>query len=77
MRRYTEGGNLDVLKWAREYDCPWNEETCESAALVGNLQILKWAVERGCVWDANECARLAYEVGHVEVVQWARAHMTY
>jgi hypothetical protein len=64
---------LDVLKWAREYDCPWNEETCESAALVGNLEVLKWAVERGCVWDANECARLAAEVGHWEVAHWADA----
>ena len=64
---------MEVLQWAREHDCPWNEETCECAALVGNLEMLKWAVELGCVWDAHECARLADEEGHAEVAQWARA----
>jgi hypothetical protein len=25
----AEGGHLDVLKWARENGCPWDEETCD------------------------------------------------
>ena len=25
----AEGGHLEVLKWARENGCPWDEYTCE------------------------------------------------
>ena len=28
----AEGGHLEVLKWARENGCPWDEETRELAA---------------------------------------------
>jgi hypothetical protein len=26
--RAAKGGHLEMLKWARENGCPWNEETC-------------------------------------------------
>ena len=28
----AENGHLEVLKWARENGCPWNELTCSCAA---------------------------------------------
>ena len=42
-------GNLEVLKWAREQGCPWDEATC--AAKGGHFAVLKWAREQGCPWD--------------------------
>ena len=36
------------MKWAREHDCQWNEETCEFAADNGQLEVLRWAIEHGC-----------------------------
>jgi hypothetical protein len=40
-----------VLRWAREYDCPWNKVVCEQAALAGHLDVLRWAQEHDCPWD--------------------------
>jgi hypothetical protein len=31
------GGHLEVLTWAREQGCPWNELTCSYAAKGGHL----------------------------------------
>jgi hypothetical protein len=44
----AEHGHLEVLKWAREHDCPWDEGTCVAAADNGNLEVLRWAIEHGC-----------------------------
>ena len=44
-------GHLEVLKWARENGCPWDEVTCAYAAKGGHLDVLKWARENGCPWD--------------------------
>ena len=35
--------------------------------------MLRWAREHGCEWDEQTCA-LAAEGGHLDVLQWARAH---
>ena len=39
------GGHLEVLKWARENGCQWDEWTCATAAEGGHLEVLKWARE--------------------------------
>jgi len=69
----AEGGHLEVLKWARENDCPWDKRTCAHAAKGGHLEVLKWARENGCPWDENTCACAAYR-GHLEVLKWAHAN---
>ena len=47
----AENGHFEILKWAREQGCPWNEWTCAYAAENGHFKILKWAREQGCPWD--------------------------
>jgi hypothetical protein len=42
------GGHLEVLKWARENGCPWDELTCAWAAKSGHIEVLKWARANGC-----------------------------
>jgi hypothetical protein len=47
--------HLDILKWARENNCPWNERTCYKAARNGHLNVLQWARENDCKWDLKTC----------------------
>jgi hypothetical protein len=65
VRERGEGGHLEMLKWARENGCPWDEQTCYSAASGGHIEVLRWARENGCPW--TESARLlAASKGYVE-----------
>lgn len=48
----AEGGYLEVLKWAIENDCPWDEQTCSRAAARDYLEVLKWLRTNGCPWSA-------------------------
>ena len=43
-------GHLAVLQWARENDCPWDENLCMYAAKGGHLQMLRWLRENGAPW---------------------------
>ena len=53
MHGAAHGGHLEVLKWARENGCPWDEITCTWAAEGGHLDVLKWARENDCPWDES------------------------
>ena len=41
-------GHLELLKWAREHDCPWDGQTRRYAAEQGHTVLLRWAEENGC-----------------------------
>ena len=47
----ARGGHLEVLQWAHENGCPWNEWTCTEAAKGGHLEVLQWAHQNGCPWN--------------------------
>jgi hypothetical protein len=64
---------MEVLRWAREHGCIWDEQTCASAAEDGHLEVLKWARERGCPWDWVTCFHAAH-YGHLELLRWAWEH---
>ena len=61
---------MELLRWARENGCPWDEATPAFAAEGGHLELLRWARENGCPWDERVCERAA-EDGHLEMLQWA------
>lgn len=65
--------HLEVLKWARANNYPWDERTCSGAAENGHLQLLQWARTNGCPWDVWTCHSAAVE-GHLEVLQWAHVN---
>ena len=69
----ANGGQLEVLQWARVNGCPWCKKTCKYAALGGNLELLQWARANGCPCDKLTCSYAA-NGGHLEVLQWARAN---
>jgi hypothetical protein len=64
-------GCLEVLKWLRENDCPWDHWTCTYAAKGGHFDVLTWASANGCPWSALTCAYAA-KGGHLKVLQWLR-----
>ena len=41
-------GQLEVLQWARENGCPWDNLTCCWAIQYGHIELLNWAVANGC-----------------------------
>jgi hypothetical protein len=46
-------GNLKMVKYCVENDCPMNARTCSVAALTGHLDVLKYLREHGCPWKSD------------------------
>ena len=79
------GGHLEVLIWARDQGCLWEEDIeekqgldcCCLAAGNGHLEVLQWlrapggVAEHGCPWDSRTCEAAACD-GHLEALMWAR-----
>ena len=66
-------GHLEVVKYLRQLDIPWDEDTFRYAALSGHLELLKWARANQCPWDEDTCSNAARN-GHLELLKWARAN---
>ena len=62
---------MDVLKYAHENGCPWDEGTCEWAAMGGHLDVLKYLHENGCPWEEMTC-QVAAGGGHLDVLKYVR-----
>jgi hypothetical protein len=67
----ARSGYLEILKWARQNECAWDEEVCLYAAKRGRFKVLKWLRENGCPWNEKVCSRAA-ENGHLGILKWAR-----
>ena len=67
----AKNGDLEMLKYAHENGCIWDEWVCAIAALGGYLQVLKYAHENGCKWDKDTCMSAALN-GHLEILKYAR-----
>lgn len=44
----AQKGYMNVLRWLRERQCPWNINTIYTAMRNKNYYIAKWAIENGC-----------------------------
>ena len=44
-------GSVRLLKWTRENNRDWSEDTCTYAAYNGHLPALQYLHENGCPWD--------------------------
>jgi hypothetical protein len=62
-------GYLNVIKWARENNFPWDESTCDSAVMGGHLDCFIWVVENGCLFDRSIMHRAARN-GHLNILEW-------
>ena len=62
-------GNLEMVKYCVENNCPMDAEACANAALRGHLDVLKHLHEHGCPWDSETC-RCAHGY-HIESLNYA------
>ena len=51
----AEQGNLAMVKYCVENECPMDEVSCTSAAEEGHLDVLKYLHENDCPWDSQAC----------------------
>ncbi|KAJ1635390.1 hypothetical protein T492DRAFT_863594 [Pavlovales sp. CCMP2436] len=66
-------GHLEVLSYAHEHGCAWDELTCANAATMGRLEVLRYAHDHGCAWDERTCSYAA-AMGHLEMLRYAQEH---
>ena len=52
-------GSVRLLKWTRENNLAWSEDTCTYAAMNGQLPALQYLHENGCPWDSSTCMNLS------------------
>jgi len=69
----TESGDMAVLNYLLDNDCPRDEDTCAHAAGWGHLKVLKWARRHRFPWNETTCAIAAHQ-GNLEILKWAREH---
>jgi hypothetical protein len=48
-------GNLAMVKYCVDNECPMNAWTCTCAAKEGHLDVLKYLHENDCPWNSNAC----------------------
>ena len=72
MNEAAGRGNLEIIKYCVENDCPMSEEACNCAAEKGHLDVLKYLHEHGCPWDSETC-RCAHGY-HIECLNYAIEH---
>jgi len=63
-------GNLEMVKYCVENDCPMHADACSAAASEGHLDVLKYLHEHDCPWDSDTC-RCAHENNHVDCLNYA------
>ena len=73
MNEAAGRGNLEIIKYCVENDCPMNVFECADAALNGHLDVLKYLHEHGCPWDWRTC-RCAHENNHIDCLNYAIEH---
>jgi hypothetical protein len=63
-------GSIKILKWLKDHNYSFDENTCSSAALGGQLETLKWLRSINCQWTSSTNINAAL-CGHLHVLNWA------
>jgi len=66
-------GNLEMVKYCVDNDCPMDARACACAAEEGHLAILKYLREHDCPWDARTC-HYAHMRNQIECLNYAVEH---
>ena len=62
-------GNLSMVKYCVENECPMDAEACAYAAGEGHLDVLKYLREHDCPWDYWAC-RFAHRFNRVDCLNY-------
>jgi len=65
-------GNLAMVKYCVENECPMDEYACEYAAKEGHLDVLKYLHENDCPWNWFACS-YAHGNNHVDCLNYCIA----
>lgn len=63
---------LDMLKWMRKRDFPWDTGVTLVAAYGGHLELFKWAIMNGCPWDRVMCYHIAIHNNKREIIEYIK-----
>lgn len=66
-------GKLDILDFAHQIKCPWNQQTCNLAALSRHLNCLEYLYQNDCPWNEYVC-KYAASNGDLEMLKFAHHH---
>lgn len=69
----ARSGNLALIRYLLEKECPWHPQVCAEFARIGKLDCLIFAREQGCPWDESTC-RCAAQNGHRQCLEHAHRH---
>jgi hypothetical protein len=67
--RAARQGNLSMVKYCVENECPMDEVACTWAAEEGHLDVLKYLHENDCPWNSNACS-WAHFNNHVDCLNY-------
>jgi hypothetical protein len=62
-------GNLAMVKYCVEHECPMDAHACLCAASKGLLDVLKYLHENDCPWNPRACY-WAHEYNHVDCLNY-------
>jgi len=65
----AEQGNLAMVKYCVENECPMDAGACSCAALEGHLDVLKYLHENDCPWNSRACY-FAHENNHDDCLNY-------
>ena len=51
-------GQLEMLKWLREQDYPWDEDVPIGAIKYGHIDTFSWAIDNGCPYNRERCMEM-------------------
>jgi hypothetical protein len=61
---------LEILKWLRRNECPWDSQIYYTAAEYGHLEVLKWLRKKGYRARMEICIHKAAGIVNLEVLEW-------
>ena len=62
-------GDLDMVKYCVDNDCPMNARACAYAAEEGHLDVLEYLYEHGCPWNRWTITQAAFQ-GNLSMVKY-------
>lgn len=60
-------GNMELIKYLHNKQCPWNKTTVENAVTYGHTKIVKYLVENGCPHSVL-CPQIATTRGYLDIL---------
>lgn len=74
MKAITKVGNLQMMKYAHEHNCPWDGLDVEQCIVSGSFECFKYALEHNAPWCRTETANSAVVSGDLRYLETLHQH---